>query len=66
MHHTGGLDNSKKGLALTRFEAWVDFIDNVNTALTLDQLAVTVTGLQCFQRVNDFHDLQSFNLKAGH
>jgi len=66
MHRTGGLDDSKKALALTRFEARVGFVDDVNTSLTLDHFAVAVTRLQCFQRVNDFHDLHSFNLKAGH
>lgn len=44
-------------LALTRFEAWVLLVDDVDAAFAANQTVVAVAALQRFQRILDFHRL---------
>jgi hypothetical protein len=48
---------AKKALALTRLEAGVFLVNDIDAALAANHAAVTVTGLQGFKRINDFHFL---------
>jgi len=45
----GGVLCGRSRLALTRFEAWVLFVDHINTTLALDQLAITIAFFKAFQ-----------------
>lgn len=51
-----GRKKTSPGLTLTRFKAGVLLVNDVNAALALDHLAVTIAFFQRFQGVNDFHD----------
>ena len=42
-------------LALTRFEAALGLIDDVNPALAADQTVVAVAAAQRLQRISDLH-----------
>jgi hypothetical protein len=43
--------------ALTRLEAWVGLVDDVNTALATDDLVVAVALHQTLEGVADLHDI---------
>jgi hypothetical protein len=45
----------KTKLALTRFEAWVGLVDDVNTTLATDQLVVAMALHQALEGVTNFH-----------
>jgi hypothetical protein len=44
------------GLTLTRLEAWVGFVDDVNAALATDDLVIAVALHQTLEGVADLHD----------
>ena len=43
------------GSALLCFKAWVSLVDDIGPATTANDLAVTVTRLECFDRGFHFH-----------
>jgi hypothetical protein len=45
--------------ALTRLEALLDLVDDVDAALAANQLVVAVTGAQRLERIADLHRLYS-------
>lgn len=51
---------SALGSTLTRFEAWVRFIDDVKGSLTFDHLAVCVAAFGGGERRKDFHKNRRF------
>ena len=46
---------SRPELTLARLHARVLFIDHVNATAATDHAVVTISGLQCLQRIYDFH-----------
>jgi hypothetical protein len=49
-------DSKAVGLALTRLEAWVGLVDDVDPALAADELVVTMTLHQALERIANFHN----------